>query len=335
MEHKLLNKDDWKEFIQLLTGERELWLPEEKAFSPAASEIEEPLSLSLNTTQPPKHLFLPQTETLFKYQPREQEVELPEEQPERIILGLRPCDARALSMLDAPFSWEFEDGYFQERREKTVLVGLSCNQPGINCFCSSLGGGPASVEGLDVLLTELNEAFLIQPVTERGQDLLSPALDLLAETSAEAEEEYRSVVKEAEAGIKRTVDPEGLAGSLPDLWDHQLWQEKAESCLGCGICTYLCPTCHCFDLQDEVEGRNGRRCRLWDSCMFEEYSLHASGHNPRPTALERTRNRINHKFFYFPEKFGETACVGCGRCIQHCPVNIDLLEILCQLEEII
>ena len=107
-----------------------------------------------------------------------------------------------------------------------------------------------------------------------------------------------------------------------------MWERFSDRCLSCGICTFLCPTCHCFDIQDEMEGFDGRRARMWDTCMFSEYTLHTSGHNPRPTRKERTRNRISHKYSYFPEKFDVIACVGCGRCINYCPVNIDLLDIL-------
>ncbi|MFU8795135.1 MAG: 4Fe-4S dicluster domain-containing protein, partial [Dethiobacteria bacterium] len=214
-----------------------------------------------------------------------------------------------------------------------TLVGLACGEPGLNCFCTSVGGDPASTEGLDLLMIDLGDNYLLETVTPKGEALVSEVAEFLTEAEAEAVQLKEKVVAEAAAKIKRSVDHEGIPEGLPGLWDDPLWKSVSASCLGCGTCTYLCPTCHCFDIQDETEGFEARRCRMWDSCMFEEYTLHTSGHNPRPTRRERTRNRINHKYNYYVDKFDVIACVGCGRCINLCPVNIDIVEILRQVKE--
>ena len=101
-------------------------------------------------------------------------------------------------------------------------------------------------------------------------------------------------------------------------------------CLGCGTCAFLCPTCTCFDVVDEDDHYNhrGKRIRLWDTCQFCIYTQHTSGHNPRDSIIERCRNRILHKFSYYPKNYGMLGCVGCGRCIQLCPVNNDLRDII-------
>ncbi|KKL62819.1 hypothetical protein LCGC14_2181390 [marine sediment metagenome] len=115
---------------------------------------------------------------------------------------------------------------------------------------------------------------------------------------------------------------------LDKIFDSSLWDRVHQRCLGCGIRTYLCSTCHCFALLDEKNNSGVQRVRSWDSCMFPEFTVEASGHNPRISNRERMRQRVMHKFNYFVKRFGQTACVGCGRCIQNCPVNIDIREII-------
>jgi heterodisulfide reductase subunit C len=127
---------------------------------------------------------------------------------------------------------------------------------------------------------------------------------------------------------------EGISEKLDKIFEDKLWRDISLKCLSCGICTYLCPTCHCFDMQDETTLKNGARVRVWDTCMNPEYTIHASGHNPRPTRMNRTRNRVYHKFSYIPKNHKVIACVGCGRCINECPVNIDIIDVIEQAREV-
>lgn len=335
MSAMLLNKEKWSEFVGEL-ARRNLWVPVEQGgivkFAPVAEGEVPSLDFS-NTTVPPKALVFPQTETLYKYRVGEIEIEVPFLEGEAILLGVRPCDARAMSLVRRLFGWDVDDPYYFKRFEMVTVIGLACNEPAVNCFCTSVGGSPASTEGLDLLMVDLGEQYYLEPVTDKGKALVEEVKGLLQDATDEAQKQKDQVVEEANSRIKRKIDVEGIPEGLPSLWEDPLWQKTAASCLGCGICTYLCPTCHCFDIQDEVEGFQGRRYRVWDSCMFEEYTKHTSGHNPRPTRRERTRNRINHKYSYFVGKFDIIACVGCGRCINLCPVNIDILEILRQVKE--
>ena len=333
MSAMLLHKEKWSEFIGKLSG-KNLWAPAEqegmKKFLPVAEGDTVHLGED-NTTVPPKALLFPQTETLYRFSQGQADLEIPGPDEEMVLLGVRPCDARAMAVVEKLFRWDFDDPYYLKRRELTTLIGLACNEPALNCFCTSVGGGPASSEGLDILMVDLGESYLLEAETEKGKTLLEEVKDLLEEAGADAIQQKDQAVREAAAKIRRSVDPQGIPGALPGLWDDPLWAKVSSACLGCGICTYLCPTCYCFDIQDEVEGAAGRRCRMWDSCMFAEYTVHTSGHNPRPTRRERTRNRINHKYSYFVDKFGVIACVGCGRCSTLCPVNIDIIDILRQV----
>jgi len=338
MADKILKKEKTAEALKELAKFR--------LFAPARSDdvvlfrqIEDPSEAFLeygNSTVPPKKVVFPQTETLFRFRLGDPELKEKsvEEEGTTVIFGLRPCDARAMAIVDNLFGWDYDDPYYLKRRELTTLVGMGCvNPPSVNCFCTSVGGEPCGTENLDLLLTDLGEEYLVKALTDKGEKLAETIGSFLEDAPEGATARAEELAIAAREAVSRSIDTAGIQEKLPTLWESPLWKEVSAACLGCGICTYLCPTCHCFDIQDEVEDVEGRRCRMWDSCMFREYTLHASGHNPRPTRRERTRNRISHKYSYFPGKFGVIACVGCGRCINLCPVNIDILEILGKVVE--
>lgn len=283
-----------------------------------------------NSVVPPKNILFPQTETLFSYQLGESpEIEeARQENRDTIIFGIRPCDGKSFQILDKVFGGRFSDVYYLHKREKTTLIGFACEKPCVNCFCSSLGGGPANREGLDMLLTVSEDDYFIDVFTDRGGTIVEQTQDFLQNASDVQRQEKESLHENAVKKIQRSIGVAGIPKKLNSLFYHNIWNDLARECVGCSICTFLCPTCHCFDIQDETFGTEGERIRVWDSCSNPEYTLHASGHNPRPGRMHRTRNRIYHKYNYFPQNFGEIACVGCGRCIEKCPVNIDILDML-------
>lgn len=335
MSLKLLKKENWPDLIEKLR-DKNLWVPDasNEAFSFVPLAAGETPDLDYcNTRVPPKNMLFPQTETMYRFQLGGTEIKLPPIGEELVVLGLRPCDGRAASILNKMFDDNIKDPYYAKRMEQVTFVGLACNTPDLNCFCTSVGGGPASTEGLDLLMVDLGENYLFEVVSPKGEALLEGLPELFVEADEKALAAKAEAESKAAEKINRFVDTEGVAQGLPTLWDDALWQNISAACLGCGTCTFLCPTCHCFDIQDETEGFSSRRCRMWDSCMFEEYTLHTSGHNPRPSRRERTRNRINHKYSYYVDNFDVIACVGCGRCINLCPVNIDIVEILRQVKE--
>ena len=296
------------------------------------AEVTDPAQVNLdyaNSNVPPKELMFPETETLFFYRLGRDEFEakVPSPEEKRLVFGIRPCDAQAYSIVERLYRWDFNDPYFANRREGTTLVGLACTDPCANCFCPSVGGAPASEEYLDAIMFDLGNTIYLKSITDKGEEV-AKALPGVLEAGGDESQAAEKQAGDALSKIRRSIDTAGIPEKLPSLYDHPFWEQFSDRCLGCGICTYLCPTCHCFDIQDECEAFDGRRARMWDTCMFAEYSLHASGHNPRPTRKERTRNRIDHKYSYFPTKFEVIACVGCGRCINYCPVNIDILDIL-------
>jgi ferredoxin len=289
--------------------------------SGAEAAVEHPLS-----TLPPKTAYFPLSEVLFQY---EDGVVRDGAQPgPRLLFGVRPCDARGFALLDKVFGEKgSEDPYYVAKRRQTVVIGLGCNTPLSTCFCSATGGGPFSVEGLDVLLTDLGEEYLAEALTAAGRELLAGD-ETLTEASGEHLSRKQSLVARAEAQSRPALAVPGLSEKLGAMYDDQVWSAIQASCLGCAACAYVCPTCHCFDIVDEERGQRGQRLRTWDCCQFSLFTAHASGHNPRPSGKERMRQRIMHKFRYFPERYDVIGCVGCGRCVRACPVNLDIRAVL-------
>lgn len=333
MKEFILKKDDFENFIERLTLDSTVYAPvnEDEVLTFKPVDNSEGIAIEYqNSVVPPKKILFPQTETLFSYQLGESpEIEeARQEKGDTIIFGIRPCDGKSFQILDKVFGGRFSDVYYLRKREKTTLIGLACEKPCVNCFCTSLGGDPANREGLDLLLTVSEDDYFIDVLTDRGSTIVEQTQDVLQEVSDVQRQAKETLHENSAKKIQRSIDVEGIPKKLNNLFYHKIWNDLARLCVGCSICTFLCPTCHCFDIQDETFGTEGERIRVWDTCSNPEYTLHASGHNPRPGRMHRTRNRIYHKYNYFPQNFGEIACVGCGRCIEKCPVNIDILDML-------
>jgi sulfhydrogenase subunit beta (sulfur reductase) len=324
--YKCVPKSQMPDLMQTWMKQAEIFTPVHRehliAFEPLDNPANADLTAADNVTYPPKSLFLPQSETLLRWD----RGQLQEDKPDsaaRVIVGMKPCDARALTLLDKVFlGGACMDPYWQRRREATTVVGLACSRPCPTCFCMGVGSGPFDPVGVDALLIDMHGEYLVRITSDKGRRLF--------DTSAEAPDDWiaraDAARQEAEARIAVPVTPREIGDRLNSLFASDFWLEVEQTCIGCGVCTFLCPTCHCFDIVDETA--LGQRVRNWDTCMFRQYSQEASGHNPRPSKLERTRNRIMHKYAYFPSRHQEIACTGCGRCVRHCPVNIDIRQII-------
>lgn len=272
-----------------------------------------------------KEAFFPLCETILTYERDKEGVKVtdidPARFPETVLIGARPCDVAAAPVLDAVFSWDYQDEFFLERRRKTTIIGLACTRADDACFCTAVGLSPNDTRGSDLFLTPLRDGgYRCDALTEKGEALLAAHGDLFADGSGEP-----LPLAEPQLG---TLDLDRIKRWLDTHFEDPLWEEIAERCAGCGACAFLCPACHCFDIVDEGGEATGARRKSWDACGFGKFTGHASGHNPREHQPQRYRNRIMHKFTYYVDKFGERLCTGCGRCIRACPVGIDIAEIL-------
>jgi sulfhydrogenase subunit beta (sulfur reductase) len=296
----------------------------------------------LNTRLSPKSIIYPQSEPLLEYSldPSREDHHIMKEvnadYSPRAVIGIRPCDAKAFVLVGHNFDTpEYKDPYWIKAYEATTLVGLACDSPCSSCFCTTAGCGPFHEEGLDVLLMDTGEEYLAKILTDKGQKLLQAAGWDTAADAAAAGQQLDAMKQEAESKISAFVATDRLKQiDTTELYHAPFWEEVSFSCINCGTCTFVCPTCWCFDIQDENRGKSGQRMRNWDSCMYPLFTMHGSGHNPRGTKLHRVRQRFMHKLKYYVDKYDVgIQCVGCGRCVRSCPVNIDIRRVCDMMNE--
>ena len=337
MAEKVLKKSGLDDFLKSLGESYTVFGPKADGQAVSFGPLEgEALLDYQNSRMSPKDFFFPQSERMFEYVTDTTNEEanilkscLKEPEP-RLIFGIRPCDAKAFKVLDKIFTNDqYEDVFWTTKRDASVLIGLGCNAPCPTCFCTSVGAGPFHEQGLDVLAFDLGDDLLLKPLTEKGEQILEQAGGL-ADADDQALKAAADLKTAAEASMTSHVETDKIAErEVMELFEAGHWEAVQERCLNCGVCTYVCPTCHCFDIQDEVAGDVGDRVRNWDSCMSWLFTAHGTGHNPRPDKMSRVRQRFMHKFKYIPlKRDGDIGCVGCGRCIVSCPVNIDIRDVV-------
>lgn len=327
---KAIAKEKINQLLEAVAKDYSLLVPVKGAdkFAPYTPGVE--LKLDGRTLLPPKDVFFPQTEKMYKFASdgMEGSLESAMEQPkQQVLFGIRPCDAKSIHCLDHVFLTKgFVDEFYQSKRDNTLLISIGCNGPAEpTCFCQSMGVNPQDADDVDVNMVDLGDSYGAEAKSPKGEEFLTKYFNLFTDS-------FAPVPQVAEFPL--SLDVNGVSEKLQKMFDHPLWEEVSRKCLGCGACTYLCPTCHCFDVSARVAGNQGFRFRCWDSCMFSEYTRMAGGHNPRPSKKERVRNRFLHKLQYFPERYGDLLCTGCGRCLSKCPVNMDITNIIKQIREV-
>lgn len=332
MSDMLVSKKNIREFLQALMTKYTVVAPMLRKDAPAEfkelSPGDEPILDGSQMMMPPKDYLLPRYEVLLKVSKGKDEVKIesviPEDKP-RVMIGMWLPDAQAIRVLDRVFlDDKFKDPYYAARRENTVLVATIPSEPRWSWFCGSTDDVEKWKTSVDALMYDLGDSYYIEPTSEKGAALLEgefltepPESDVVAKT--EVWEKFKN------HGLLPFSD-EKLYEHL--AWDNPVWGEIAQKCIACGMCSYMCPSCSCFDMQDEVCGTCIERYRCRDTCQFEDFTLMGAGHNPRSDQLPRSRQRLLHKFKYQHEQFGVVGCTGCGRCVELCPVNIDIRDVL-------
>jgi ferredoxin len=268
-----------------------------------------------------KELVFPRHEPLYGYRVKREGVELFDvawEATEQIVIGPHPCDAAALPILDKVFNWDYKDELYNRRRAAATVITFACSSMDDECFCTSVGLAPDSARGSDAVLVEKDGAYEVLCASAKAAALLG-----VEPAAAQAEA--------AQPGPAVKFDPAQVAAFARDHFEDPFWARQSLACVGCGACAYTCPVCHCFDIVDEGNPREGQRARNWDACQFPMFTLHASGHNPRRDQAGRQRQRIYHKFFMYPEKFGDILCTGCGNCARNCPEGLGVLPVVTEI----
>ncbi len=334
MGYKKIKKDQLKTLFNELSKDCSLFVPSGSkgyvGFDPWDGNSADFTEWYGNTTIPPKALFFPPVEAMLRFRKGEAGYEIEELLPNgrpQIVFGVRPCDARALKITDILFSDTYRDPYYLKRRENATIVGLACNEPCDTCFCTSLDISPGESQDVDLLCTDIGDELLMEAVSDKGEDLLSK-MSGLSDASGEEESKAKQLGESAKEKITRQIDTSGLLDKMRSSFENrEYWEDVSRKCMSCGICTYVCPTCHCFDICDENNKKDGKRVRNWDSCKFPLFTRMPM-ENPRHEKWRRIRQRYHHKFEYFQMNFEAIACTGCGRCIRECPVNVDVTEII-------
>ena len=339
-----IKREDLPALFQKIAADQELYLPVSTAgqtnFGVWREEAEVDLD-TLKTVKSPKDVFFPQSETLYTCYREGKKLSVePETLKEQdfVVFGMKACDIKGVEVLDRVFLSDPIDTFYAARRDHGTIVALACHEPEETCFCKVFGVDAAH-PAADVAAWMVEDTLYWKPETEKGQklteklaDFLEKAEDAGSETAvAEEEEKIRSIMEELPYSH---LSLEGWNGDvLMEKFESPLWEELYKPCLACGTCTFVCPTCQCYDIKDYDTGHGVQRYRCWDSCMYSDFTMMAHGNN-RTSQKERFRQRFMHKLVYFPaNNDGMYSCVGCGRCVEKCPASLNIVKVVKAFQE--
>ena len=290
---------------------------------------------ALNTVRSAKDFFFPQTENLMDFKVEGKNIEVidtREECEDFVIYGVRACDVKSFEVLDRVFLAEPVDSYYKNRREHGVIMSLACTKPVETCFCGTFGIDAAEPEG-DVVCYKTDDALYMDAKTEKGSKLLDALGGVTEDADTAAVDAQKDVIRErlGKLPLKDLSADKFGDGKTEEFFNAPEWSELSQSCLGCGTCTFVCPTCQCYDIRDFNTGHGVKRFRCWDSCMYSDFTKMSAG-QPRLTQLERFRQRFMHKLVYYPtNNDGLFSCVGCGRCMAKCPIQMNIVKVMKKL----
>lgn len=290
------------------------------------------MSDALKTDRSAKDFFFPQTENLMGFKTEGKKIEVidtrtPSE--DFVVFGVRGCDVKSLEVLDKVFLAEPVDTYYQTKREHGVIVSMACSRPAETCFCGTFGIDASNPEG-DIVCYKTSDAIYLDGKTEKG-------IALMEKIQTVTESCDNTAVEQEKANIKQILNKLPLKDLKADAFGKDKtdkffnapeWKTLSESCLGCGTCTFVCPTCQCYDIKDFKTNVGVERFRCWDSCMYSDFTKMSAG-QPRLTQMERFRQRFMHKLVYYPtNNDGLFSCVGCGRCVSKCPISMNIVKVM-------
>jgi ferredoxin len=339
---RTIEKKDFPPFIDNLIKAMEVVGVREKVegkyeFAPLDSASQLCLDYDVTVLSPKKYL-LPPRETLLRFKTgKPVQCEPVLESRPLAIVGVHPYDLKAISQLDRIFADANRDEHYLQRRQDTLVIGADIKRSSPNAFCKSMNSATIQ-EGFDLFLTEIGGSYVVAVGTTKGQALLEK--HAVSRVATKEEIGKRAEIQEKIPymfSLNTVTTPyHELPKLLEDQAESKLFAELAEKCFSCGSCNLVCPTCYCFDVQDDMALNlsEGERLRLWDGCLLDGFARVATGENFREDRKERIRHRIFRKGKYIYEKYGEHGCVGCGRCASACLPDIaNPVEIFNRLKE--
>lgn len=349
-----LQKKDLFPFLEVISKKAELWAPVAKQGGPPAEILRDPhwaslakrekfsferiqdfSKIAMNTTRtiiPPKKIMVPASFNMFHFNEKGYREDL-SHVTNRILFGVHPCDIHGLLILDKLFSQAYSDPYYLEAGKKTIILGLSC-WPDEFCFCKSTHTD-ITEEGYDLFFTELESHFLVWIGSSRGDDLIRLAPDYFDERLTEKDiKTYINWQEERDNAFQTKINFTRMPDLMELNYKAPFWEEVGAACLACGSCSMVCPTCNCYNVVDKLflGNKPGKRLRHWDSCTLPEYSQVAGGENFREHKSQRLKLWYTHKLQAYVSKYGKPSCVGCGRCLVTCPVQIHVKSVADALE---
>lgn len=340
---KAINKGDFNGFVDDLieNDEREVVGVQSKSNKFAFNPLHKAEDLRLDydvTILPPKKYFMPQRETLVEYNLEEGETTPVNQVVPRIIMGVHPYDLVAIEQMDKVFEDTHEDPNYLEKRRQSVLVGVNMVNVSEYSFAHTMGTATTD-SGYDIMLTDIGDRYAIEVGSSKGSDLLEKAREAVDDIEPEEVKKVRDTLEALPEKFRN--DPEFDPLELPTMLkkyygNDEFWEENAEECLSCGTCNLVCPTCYCFDVKDvnDISLSEGERLRTWDGCMLEAFAEVAGDENFREEKASRYRHRYMRKGRYMYDRFGDIACVGCGRCSEQCLPDIaDPVDVFNKMKE--
>mgnify|MGYP000850618247 FL=1 len=308
----------------------EVFAPVIKDGSPYITKINRETEIALDyfiTVNSIKEALFPRYEPILKYTVSKDEVKLidPEVDKKIIIFGGHPCDAASMPLMDKLFSWDYNDKFFLKRRENSLIITIACEEFDKYCFCTTVGNSPRGERGSDILFERVsNEAFRVKSISESGKKFIEENKSFFVQ-EVNIDKNFPKIT---DKDIKVKFDKNKVKKWIEENFEDPLWKKMTENCWSCAACTFVCPTCHCFDITDNASMWKGIRTKNWDACTLPVFTLHASGHNPRELYFQRYRQRIAHKYSYYVDLFSDVSCTGCGRCSRVCGAGINISEVL-------
>ncbi len=352
-----ISLDNINSLFAAIAESKELFLPVKKAgqanYANWTEDCEVALD-SLKTVKSPKDAFFPQFETLYKVNRKIIPTDASEEEGSEtlvetklrtkleitptelkdkdfVVFGMKSCDVKGIEALDKVFLTDPVDNFYKARREHGIIVALACHEPEESCFCTVFGVDPAdpSKAKADVATWIVDGELYWKAISEKGEELTKSVASLLSDAADDAADAEISNITNIMTKLPNTkLSLEGWGeGKTDEKFNSEVWNDLYKPCLGCGTCTFVCPTCQCYDIKDYSTKDGIQRYRCWDSCMYSDFTLMAGGQN-RTSQVQRFRQRFMHKLVYFPDRYGMYSCVGCGRCVDKCPQSLNIVKVI-------